>query len=142
MKSGARDVAWLTMPKIAEAIADAERVLARNTKHDDGVDPRWQAIIRVAEFIPDEVDLVWAFAEKWGGVCDPDLQAAVATCLLEHLMEHHFDYIFPMVAVQAKRDAIFASTLRRCWKFGQAERTESSAALDELLNELGRPNSG
>jgi len=127
----------MRMLTVAEVIADAERVLTGNATDDDGVDPRWQAIISVAEFIPDDADQVWEFAAKWGGVRDSDLQAAVATCLIEHLLEHHFDYLFPRVAEEAKRSKIFASTLRLCWKSGQAERAENSEALDALLRELG-----
>lgn len=130
------------MTTLAIAIADAERALTGAMTYDGDLDPRWQAVIRVAEFIPDNAEQVWEFAAKWGGILDPDLQAAIATCLLEHLLEHHFDFVFPKVAERARRDSIFASTLRLCWKFGQAERPEGSAALDALISSLHGRHTG
>ena len=42
----------------------------------------------------------------------------MATCVLEHLLEHHSDTIVPLARARADRDARCADTLRRCWTFG------------------------
>ena len=45
---------------------------------------------------------------------------AIATCLLEHLLEHHFDAFIIRVEDRARGDALFARTVRSCWTFGQS----------------------
>lgn len=87
----------------------------------DGVqDPRWQAIIAVGEFIPSEPEAVWGFIRRWGGHPQEDLRDALATCLLEHLLEYHFARYFPLVESLAKAEPLFGDTFRKCWQFGQS----------------------
>jgi hypothetical protein len=120
---------------VAEAIREADALLP-GVPVAEGQDARWQAIIAVGEYIESEPDAVWAFIRKWGGYPQEDLRDAVATCLLEHLLEYHFAAYFPQVAVLARADALFGDTFERCWPFGQAlelGNAEQYAALSELL---------
>jgi hypothetical protein len=121
---------------LQETIAAAERVLPGEAAGDGDVDSRWQAIIAVAEFIPAQPDDVWEFTAKWGGHTDADLRAAIATCLLEHLLETHFERVFPRVEILARRNAHFADTVRMCSNFGQAEVPANAARLDRLKAQL------
>jgi len=57
----------------------------------------------------------------------------VASCLLEHLLELHFTRFFPEVEAHVRRNAVFADTISRCWKFGQADEAPNSARFDALL---------
>lgn len=101
-----------------------------------GQDPRWQAIIAVGEFIESEPEAVWEFTRRWGCHSQEDLRDAIATCLLEHLLEYHFAAYFPQVGQLALADPLFADTFRRCWQFGQAlepGNAERFAALAERL---------
>ena len=120
------------------AIEDAERILHEEAPSEEGDDPRWQAIIRVAEFAEDEPDLLWTFARKWGSQPDPDLRQGVASCLVEHLLQFHFSYLFPRVAAAAREDPLFAETLLGCWEFGQTEEPDNAARLRALKEELER----
>jgi hypothetical protein len=120
-----------------DAIEEAESILAGPAGPDEGEDPRWQAVIRVAEFAETEPDQLWAFARKWGSSPDPDLRQAVATCLLEHLLEFHFAYLFPKVAAAARQDPLFADTFLGCWEFGQTGEPENAAQFRALMAELG-----
>ena len=86
-----------------EAIAKAEKILPGKVATDEDEDPRWQEIIDIAEFIESEPEIIWDFTLKWGSDPEKDLRMAVATCLLEHLLEHHFDFIFPKVESSRKR---------------------------------------
>ena len=95
-------------------------------------DPRWQAIIDVGEYIESGPELIWEFVAQWGTHPQDDLRMAIATCLLEHLLEYHFDLIFPRVRALAGANALFADTFSHCWKFGQAELPGPSAKFDEL----------
>ena len=88
---------------VAYAIRKAERVLPGTEAPEGELDPRWQAIICVADHIEHHPDEVWRFTRKWGAHANADLRAAVATCLLEHLLEHHFDRIFPLVSEACQR---------------------------------------
>src|SRR5262245_6724078 len=71
--------------------------LARRMVEDPDNACRWQALIVVGEAVvtcPEEVREV---VRAHGGSADPDLRMGVATVLLEHLLEEHFDDYFPKV---------------------------------------------
>jgi hypothetical protein len=108
--------------KVDQAIRKAERVLPGKVALEGWPDPRWQAIIGVAEHIEEHPDEVWRFTRKWGTHANPDLRSAVATCLLEHLLEYHFDRVFPLVVRACRQSRRFADTLSRCSEFGQTTR--------------------
>jgi hypothetical protein len=121
-----------------KTIERAERVLPGTEAPEGEVDPRWQAIIDVAEHISGEPEAVWAFIERWGQHEDADIRAATATCALEHLLEYDFDAFFPRVAAAARSSPAFADTVLRCWKFGQAETPANSARFDALQEECSK----
>ena len=104
---------------VAHAIRKAERILPGKEAPEGELDPRWQAIIGIAEYIEPHPDEVWRFTRKWGANANADLRAAVATCLLEHLLGHHFHQVFPLVSEACRRSRRFADTFSRCWEFGQ-----------------------
>jgi len=58
---------------------------------------------------------VWRFVLRWGGHAQEDVRAAVATCLLEHLLEEHFDLIFPRLAHPCQDNRLFYDMCRMCW---------------------------
>ncbi len=60
-----------------------------------------------------------AVTRKWGAHANADLRTAVATCLLEHLLEYHFDRILPFVAEACHQSRRFVDTFSRCGEFGQ-----------------------
>src|SRR5581483_10911837 len=60
-----------------------------------GQDPRWQAVIAVGEYIETEPEAVWSFIRRWGSHPQEDLRDLIATCLLEHLLEHQFRGLLP-----------------------------------------------
>ena len=125
---------------VLEAISDANRLLPGQPAADGASDPRWQAIIAVAEHIPTEPEGVWTFVRQWGSYPQDDLRDAIATCVLEHLLEHHFDTMFPRVEAWARSDPAFADTVSRCWAFGQGEVPVNAARFRALLAGLrGEP---
>ena len=120
---------------VQQAIERANAILPGEAAPDGAEDARWQAIIAVGEFIGSNPNEVWEFSKRWGSHADEDLRAAIATCLLEHLLEYHFSALFPRVAAEARSSRSFASTLRLCWKFGQSKEPENARAIDRLLRE-------
>jgi len=123
---------------VQEAISRAEAVLQDCAGPEAENDPRWQALIQIADFIESDPLPVWSCIQTWGCSKDPDLRMAVATCLLEHLLEHHFDQFISQVEETAMRDTRFADTVTLCWKFGQAEEPTRVARLERLQTALRR----
>jgi hypothetical protein len=121
---------------VHEAIDRANEILPGVSAPKGEQDPRWQRIIDVGTYIVAEPEAVWAFVARWGSATDEDLRDAVATCLLEHLLQHHFELMFPRVEERANSDTLFADTFKRCWKLGQAELPKNAARFDALSTRL------
>ena len=88
---------------VREAIRDADALLPGEPAPDGEPDPRWQAILQVSDSIETDPEPIWAFAARWGCHSQEDLRDAIATVLLEHLLEHYFALIFPRVRELACR---------------------------------------
>jgi hypothetical protein len=128
-----------TMPSeaaVRQAVTCAESVLPGRPAPDGQPDPRWQAIIQVGKFIESHPEPIWEFARRWGKHAQADLRAAVATCLLEHLLEHHFETLFPRVRREALASIRFADTLTSCWPFGLAALPRNAARMQRLKRDL------
>jgi hypothetical protein len=121
---------------VTETIRQADALLP-GVQVDEGQDPRWQAIIAVGEYIQSEPEAVWGFIRRWGGHPQEDLRDAVATCLLEHLLECHFAAYFAKVEALALADPLFGATFRRCWQFGQALEPGNAERFIRLADRLG-----
>ena len=115
---------------IEDAIRRAERLLPEGRPAADGApDERWQAIIAVGAFLEQDPDAVWQFARRWGAHEEADIRTAIATCLLEHLLEERFEVMLPRIEAEVRRTPVFADTVRRCWAFGQAATPPNQARL-------------
>jgi hypothetical protein len=126
------------MGTVTDAIAEAESTLSSvpGPAADGHEDPRWQAVIAVAKFIEAHPLEVWGFVSRWGCSRDEDLRIAIATCALEHLLEHHFELIFPEVQALAGESAHFADTVRTCWAFDREMPSMNAAKLRALQERL------
>jgi streptomycin 6-kinase len=110
--------------------ADFER--ARGLIAHESNDVRWQALIAIAEWIPTAPDAVWDVVAEFGESEDEDMRGGVATVLLEHLLEHHYDTILPRVRARLEQHAPqLADTLRVCFVFGLAK--ERRDEVERLL---------
>ena len=77
---------------------------------------RWQAMIVVGEAISSSPQSVWEVIHERGSSSDKDMRTAVATVLLEHLLEEDFSTYFPKVRDRVlSGDRLFADTLKMCW---------------------------
>lgn len=122
-----------TVTEIERAVAAAESLLPGVPSPDGEVDERWQAIIAVGDFIQSDPEPVWEFIARWGVDNCGDLRMAVATVLLEHLLEHHFDEFFPRVEELALSNANFADTVSSCWALGETKRPKNLQRLNALV---------
>lgn len=127
---------WRNEMKIETAIAKAERLLPGTAAPEGKRDPRWHAVIAVADHIAKRPLEVWRFARKWGAHSNRDVRAAIASCVLEHLLEHHFATVFPLVKRACQQSRRFADTFRACWQFGQAELPGNSQQFMQLKTTL------
>jgi len=126
---------------VEKAIAAADVILPGHAAPEGETDPRWQAIIAVAEFIATDPEPVWLFALRWGCSQDEDLRAAIGTCVLEHLLEHHFDRYISKMEEAVLADRHFAATAAMCWKFGESENLAARSARFDRLQKLARQRS-
>lgn len=122
---------------VAQAIRKADRILSAKEAPEDELDPRWQAIIGVGDYIQQHRDEVWRFTRRWGSHANADLRTAVATCLLEHLLEYDFDRIFPLVSEACRQSRRFADTFSMCWEFGQTSRRGNLERFRDLKKGVG-----
>jgi hypothetical protein len=124
------------MKAVEKTIKNAERLLPGIPANDSESDPRWKAIIDIGEYIQTEPQAVWLFIRKWGMNSNEDLRMAIATCLLEHLLENHFKEFFPAIKDACRKSKRFASTFRMCGKFGQTTQLENLKVFNELQSKL------
>lgn len=120
---------------VRDAIRHAEQLLP-GTPALRGEDRRWQAIIAIGNYIDANPSSVWRFVRRWGSHPQEDLRDAIACCLLEHLLERHFELFFPRVQLAALSEPLFGDMFLRCWKFGQAGRTKNATRFDRLQSKL------
>jgi hypothetical protein len=85
--------------------------------------------------VQEEPDAVWSFILRWGNSADEDLRSAIATCFLEHLLEHHFRRCFPRVEEAVRTNSMLANTFLKCSKFGQAKEEDNAKRFDGLRAE-------
>jgi len=123
---------------VHDAIAGAERILPGRPSPEGLKDPRWQAIIEIANFIESNPEEIWTFILRWGSHKDADLRAAVATCLLEHLLDYYFDRFFPKVERAIKADPLFADMFLMSAQLGQSTEPAKALRFDRLKNEASR----
>jgi hypothetical protein len=119
---------------VAEALGWANRALPGSSEKDE---LRWPAVIAVCDYVETNPEEVWDFVLRWGDHEDEDLRDAIACCGLEHLLEYHFDVIFPRVQERARSNKRFADMFARCWRFGQSDLPENAKRFDALKVELG-----
>ena len=115
---------------VADTIRNANRVLPGPPDENDT--SRWHAVFEVSLFVESHPEDVWGFVQTWGGHELEDLRDAIACSILEHLLEYHFDMIFPRVEESARKDTLFADMFCRCWKFGQSEERGNAERFDHL----------
>lgn len=122
----------------SQAIRKAEGILPGTPAPENKNDLRWQAIIRVGQFTESHPEEVWAFTARWGKSRNSDLRMAVATYLLEHILEHHFTEYFPPTKALAEKSVLFADTFSSCWKVGQSTLPKNAKLFDELKRSISQ----
>jgi hypothetical protein len=96
-------------------------------------DTRWQAAIALGEFSETAPESIWPLVEKWGSCPVEDTRDAIAACVLEHVLETHFEPFFGRVEQLVQQgNSAFAGTFLGCWQFGEAKLPGNSERFDRL----------
>jgi hypothetical protein len=119
---------------VHEAIRRAEKVLPGNPESD----VRGHRLIDLCDYLESDPDPLWAFIARWGTHENEELRKAIGYYLLEHLLSHHFDRIFPRVEQLVGENSLFVDTFLASRKMGQAEAAENEARWDALAERLSR----
>ena len=102
---------------VQQAIENANALLPGSPlSNDEEIDPRWQAIIEVGNYVESNPKEVWEFITRWGKSESEDVRTAIGTCLLEHLLQYHFSTYFPRVESLAGTDPLFGDTFLSLWE--------------------------
>lgn len=97
----------------------------------------WRAAEALGEYAKTDPDAIWPLVVKHASGANPEVRSAIATCVLEHVLEHHFDRYFPLVeAIVRSGNRCFAEAFKTCWKFGHAEEPDRAKRWDELLTQI------
>jgi hypothetical protein len=97
----------------------------------------WAGAVAMGEYCESEPGSIWPLTVKYASHDHAEMRMAIASCVLEHLLEFHFDPYFGL-----SRDIIrsgnraFADTFSHCWKVGEADRPENAAKFDALVTEI------
>ena len=116
-------------------LAKIDRHLASRSEHT-----RWQAAIALGEFADSAPERIWPLVLKHGSRRHADVRMAIATCVLEHVLEYHFDAFFPRVAHTCRRSRWFRDMFRSCWRMGQADIPRNAKRWRRLERELDEIN--
>lgn len=96
---------------------------------------RWSAAEAAGELLASHPGEVWNLVVAHGVSGNEDVRAAVATCMLEHLLEERFDEYFPLLESEIRSGKVLlGDTLRRCWKLGLSELPHNAARWDALVS--------
>lgn len=110
---------------------DLERIDAELGSDDENT--RWQAAITLGAQCEDNPELTWPLVIKWGSSETEDVRAAISTCVLEHILECHFEeYFQKSKEIIGGGNTLFLDTFRTCAKFGQTKLSENAERFDEL----------
>lgn len=96
---------------------------------------RWQAAIALGCYCENDPSLIWPLVVKWGSSENDDVRAAISTCVLEHILEYHFEeYFYKLSEIVQSGNIYFRDSLKICYKLGQAKLPHNSKSFDRLLN--------
>lgn len=98
----------------------------------------WKGAEALGEYVESYPEAIWPLVLVHGSSDNSVVRLAMATCVLEHILEHHFERYFSEMErrVNAGNHAL-RETLKSCWKFGQAEIPKNADRWDRLLKESG-----
>jgi hypothetical protein len=117
----------MTSVRLQNKLVKIDRGLA--SRHER---TRWQAAIALGKVAESDPESVWILVERHGSRRHKDVRVAIATCVLEHLLEYHFDAFFPRVSKAVKGSRWFRDTFSYCYQLGQASLPRNGKRFRKL----------
>lgn len=102
----------------------------------------WEAAEILGEYAENNPWIIWPLTIKYASSLNSEVRQAIATCVLEHILEYHFDQFFDEIERAIKGgDLLLRDTLSGCWKFGKSKLPHNRDRWDILLSKkrLGEP---
>lgn len=97
----------------------------------------WKAAEQLGELAETEPRKIWSLVEKHGSSQNPEVRQAIATCVLEHVLQFHFDEYFSRVEQLINGgNSNFADTFRLCWKFDESWTNDDKRRWNALRSQL------
>jgi hypothetical protein len=94
----------------------------------------WEIAIGMGDDALTRPNVIWDDVASALRFADDDGITAIATCILEHVLENSFDdYIGRVEAEIASGNRNMLEALKRSWKFEQAKTNENSARWDGII---------
>ena len=72
----------------------------RQQLSSDDEKERWRGAADLGEYVFDHPEEAWPLVLEFGSSAVEDTRSAIATCVLEHILEHHFDVYFPVLVLE------------------------------------------
>jgi hypothetical protein len=99
------------------------------------VSKAWAAAAELGEYALDCPEKVWPLVIQFGSSSEEEMRQAIATCVLEHVLEYHFDEYFPLIEAEGSKGNLdFVDTLRLCWKFGKSLEPSRAKRWETFLS--------
>jgi hypothetical protein len=118
----------LEMNDLESTLIDIESLLSSKLEEDI-----WKGAAKLSEVVFGGPERIWNTVVKYGSQENEELQRAIALCVLEHILERHFDEYFPKIRqVFLAGNRHFRRTFLMCGKFGQACERSNSCMWDEF----------
>jgi hypothetical protein len=118
------------------AIAQAEALIASGDEAK-----LWEGAALLGEFASAEPEAIWPIVLRFASSDDAEIRMAIACCVLEHILEHHFEpYFAESQRLIAAGNPQFAATFSSCWDFGQTEQPENKRRFNELVQHIRTQN--
>ena len=134
----------LSAPRLEELPPDERRRVLDAARADLSLaDPlrRRESGMILRAFVNDEPDFVWETLLRHAPGADEDLRCVLAICLLEPLLNAHFERIVARLeaALQGPCDDL-ARILALCWPTGQSRPLAAWVRICQLLKRHTQPN--
>jgi hypothetical protein len=96
----------------------------------------WSACVVLSYFVDQHPLQLFSIIQSVAEVASDDQRTALAKCLLEHLMESHFDFVIDSITIEPNPSQRFAlaDILSRCWPYGEAENHSNWKKVETLLS--------
>jgi hypothetical protein len=97
----------------------------------------WSACALLSHFVEQEPGRLLRVVRHFSEAATSEQRAALGKCILEHLLEWHFDLAIHAIRAETDQSVRFAmvDVLSRCWPFGEAARSHKWKSVEALIGE-------